>query len=181
MAWLRRIGLLLLLGCAFHSSAGAASFDKAVGLFAAEKVRAENDVAVLQLLQEKDMPAFIRGIRLYGSARAAFENLLTALQKRVTSGDDISGDKTLHDQLSTAVEQRVELSQHINDSIAKHYGDEGLKGVGGIAVASELASKLLSAAVEIWQAYQEYNIDQRDQLLKQLDVLKWDSFAELAS
>lgn len=177
----RRIGLLLLLLGAIQSPAVAASFDEAMGLFAAEKVSAENDVAVLKLLQEKDTAAFIRGIRLYGAARSAFENLLTTLKSRVSAGDDIRDDDSLRKQLSAAVEQRLALSRHISQAIEKNYGDEGLKGAGGVAAGAEVVSNLLGAAVDIWRAYQEYQTEQREQLRDQLDALKWKSFAELAS
>ncbi len=130
----------------------------------------------LEMISKNDRDAYYEGVRLYAVAKAEFDGLIEQIKYDLTSGRDLDQSEAYKAALRTAVERRIAFTTYIDQRFP---GSDNEKQ-GGIAAALTTAGDLLAALTEvgeaIWNAYREAKKEDREELLHQLDDLKWKPF-----
>jgi hypothetical protein len=82
--------------------------------------------------------------------------------------------------LQAAVERRVEFTDFVSEQVIGK-GD-GQKGLGAaLATAAELLPAILEAGTAIWKEFRSVNDARRQEILDQLESLKWKPFFEIVA
>ncbi len=151
------------------------------GQLAREQSLSESYVGLLNQFGKEDVNVYARGIQLYAVAKADFDGLIEQLKNDLISGRKLNQSEQYKAALLTAVEHRIAFTTHIDKEIlAKDAGKRG-----GIAAVLTTVAALLPALTKvgeaIWNAYHKAKKDQRQQILDQLDGLKWKPFHEIGA
>src|SRR3954447_3584225 len=90
---------------------------QAVGRLARERSFAESGAGLLKRYAAGDPGAVLQGQKLYDTAKASFDELVTWLQTDLDAGTVPSASPELKQALATAVEQRLAFSRYIDGSV----------------------------------------------------------------
>jgi hypothetical protein len=153
---------------------------EAMGALAREKSAAEQYAVVLATVGKKDMATYLRGISLYAEAKAEFDGLIAQLVTGLRDGHDPTTSEAFKQALQRAAEKRIAFTTFVtNDVIGKIEGAKpGLPAI--IVVAPELIKAITDAGLSIWTAFHKVGKEKQDEILGDLERVKWRPFAALA-
>ena len=158
-----------------------ASDGQLFGQLAREQSLSESYVGLLNAFGKKDDNTYVKGIELYAVAKADFDGLIEQLKNDLIAGRKLDQSEAYKTVLRAAVEHRVAFTTHIAENVIT--GNKG-KRSGITAVLTTVASllpALTELGVAIWNAYRGAKKEQRQQILDQLDALKWKPFYEFTA
>jgi hypothetical protein len=153
-----------------------------VRVLAQEKSNSEEMARLLHTYARGKASKEAQGIKLYASARGAFNGLIEELKSDV----DRAQSPGVSDELNRAVRSAVDKSRAFAsyvDGVIPHDGrTKGLIDIAEILKGSaELFKSLVDGGLAIWDKFHERDKEQKDRLREQLDQLRWKSFAEATS
>ncbi len=144
-----------------------------------EQSFAEDYVGILKEYGKENFNKYARGIELYAEARNKFNGLIELMKHKLSEGDSFENSPDFDNTLKTAVDKRVSFTNYLSKEII---GDsEGTRG-GPMAIIGDVAKlidSLKGVGLAIWQEYRSVNDTRREELLDQLESLKWKSFHEI--
>ena len=83
--------------------------------------------------------------------------------------------------LKNAADQRVAFTSFVTDKIISDDPEKkNPLALAAIAVAPELIDALIKVGKTIWQEYRNVGKERKQEILDQLDTLKWKAFHEIA-
>ncbi|MDJ0784761.1 MAG: hypothetical protein QNJ22_22545 [Desulfosarcinaceae bacterium] len=188
LTFYRQIGIVAIsLMCitAAHAGdkvvTGTKNFAEAIGFMAEERSLAESYASILNEFGKEDVRNYAKGIRLYAEARAKFEGLIEQLEYEIKNNQSPGTSTTFDTKLNQAAKQRVAFTDFVNKKIIR---DDPVKKnpliIAGIAAAPELIEALKEVGKTIWQEYREADQQEQQEILDQLESMKWRDFSEIA-
>ncbi|WP_089725133.1 hypothetical protein [Candidatus Thiosymbion oneisti] len=152
---------------------------KAFGVLAREQSLAEGYVTMLNDFGRQDAGSYAEGIRLYASAKAEFDGLIARMSHDIIRRRPFDGSEQFQAVLERAVERRLDFTRHV-DAILDARGTSDTRSVKDyIRLPAELIAAIKDAAGAIWDKYWEIRDTRRQEILDQLEALKWKPFHEL--
>jgi hypothetical protein len=176
---------LLLAVTSLCGPARAAGFPEAVGLMKREQILGEANAGLLKTFAKYDTGTFARGIQLYALAQAHFNALIETLKAELIAGEALEDSQGFAVDLQRAANRRVDFTDFVEQKVLSRteQGTKSLAAVLGgadfIQSAADLITALNEAGLDIWRAYRAAEDEQRQQILDQLDSLKWRPFGEV--
>src|SRR5689334_19876162 len=107
------------------------SYQNAIGILARERELAESGARLLKGHATADAPAMARGEQLYGTAKAANDELIERLLVAVREGDDPGRSESLETAMGEAVERRLAFTKHVEAHLPR---TEGTRAVEWLAL-----------------------------------------------
>jgi hypothetical protein len=156
------------------------TFAEAVRVLEHERVAAEQYAVMLDRFGKADTGRYVQGITLYAEAKADFDGLIEALKTGVIQHHDLMRSPKFPAVLQAAAQKRIAFTSFVTDEVV---GDkEGGKGLlyDVIRVVPDLIKKLTESGISIWHEFRDAGKARRDQIIDQLDHLKWKAFADIA-
>ena len=176
VGWLR--ALLLLTIMSIFACTSAEETDGAADAFAAlarEQSLAESYAVLLDTMGKQDLSQYARGIAMYANAKADFDALIERMKYNLINQQPFDKDAKFDAILATAVERRVAFTEYVAE-IVETSGPGAKPGLAAIGAVATLVPVLTAAAKEIWTEYQKLQDDRRQQILTQLNSLKWQPY-----
>jgi hypothetical protein len=155
------------------------SWQLAVGRIAREKALSETGVALLKAYAAHDAAAMVEGQKLYGDAKAAFDELIATVMTGLAEHADAVPAAGLDPMLRAAVEKRKTFCARVDTALPKVEGArEGLalKDLLGIG---ETIKSLIDGAVTLWKEWKAGKAARRKAIEIQLQAQRWRSFADV--
>ncbi len=155
-------------------------FSKAIQLLANEQSLAESYAFILHEFGKEDLSNYATGIRLYADAKAKFDGLIEQLKYDVRSSQSPAASTTLDIKLNQAAKHWVAFTDFVTEEIIRD--DPGKKNpviIAGIAAAPDLIKALSEVGKTIWQEYRDADQQQKQEILDQLESMKWKGFSEI--
>lgn len=143
-------------------------FSEAIGVIAKERTRAEHWGSTLKRNYAKDTKEYKKGEALYVEAQAAFDGWIEQIKFDLRAGNDIEKS----DQYKKSLKEAAEKSQIFINYV------EVLTTKGGELIPLVL-NALINAGREIYDEYRREKERRREEIIKNLDQLKWKSFDEI--
>jgi len=152
---------------------------EAVKVLEREKSTAEQYAVMLDQFGKADTSRYVRGISRYAEAKADFDGLIEALKTDLVQRRDPTGSSAFGEALQLAAERRIVFTNFVDEVIGHK---EGAKTwiYEVVRVVPDLVKALTGAGISIWREFRNAGKARRDQILDQLDHLKWKAFADLA-
>ncbi len=140
---------------------------------------AESYVFMLKEFCKNDLQKYGQGIVLYAGAKAEFEGLIEMMKNRLINGKPFDGSDDFNNIVKTAVEKRISFTGYIeNDVIGKQRGSKNpLLTI--VSNASELIKAITDVGKTIWNEYRSVTDARKQELINQLETLKWKPFSEI--
>jgi hypothetical protein len=152
----------------------------AVGVLERERSAAEQYAVILDRFGKTDTTRYVQGITRYAEAKADFDGLIEALKADLVQRRDPTTSPSFSEALRVAAEKRIAFTSFVADEVV---GDkEGGKGLlyDVVRVVPDLVKALTEAGIGIWREFRDARQARRDQILDQIDHLKWKAFADIA-
>jgi hypothetical protein len=151
----------------------------AVRVLEREKAAAEQYAVILDTHGKTDMTRYVQGITRYAEAKADFDGLIEALKTDLVQRRDPTGSPRFGETLRTAAEKRIAFTSFVEEVVGDN--KEGARGwiYDVVRVVPDLVKALTEAGISIWREFRDAHQARRDQILDQLDHLKWMAFADL--
>jgi hypothetical protein len=151
----------------------------AVRVLEREKSAAEQYAVMLDRFGKADTTRYVQGITRYADAKADFDGLIEGLKTDLVQRRDPTGSPRFGGALQRAAEKRIAFTTFV-DEVVGH--KEGAKTwiYDVVRVVPDLVKALTEAGISIWREFRDAGKARRDQILDQLDHLKWMDFADLA-
>ena len=162
-----------------HQSAPM-TLSEAVGVLERERSAAEQYAVILDRFGKNDASRYVQGISRYAEAKADFDGLIEALKTEIIQHQDPMKSPKFGAALQAAAEKRIAFTAFVTDQIV---GDkEGARTLlyDVIRVVPDLIKKLTESGIAVWHEFRDAGKVRRDQILDQLDHLKWKAFADIA-
>jgi hypothetical protein len=156
------------------------SLSEAVGVLEHERSAAEQYAVMLDRFGKADISRYVQGISRYAEAKADFDGLIEALKTELIQHHDPMRSPNFPAALQAAAEKRIAFTAFVADEVV---GDkEGSRSLlyDVIRVVPDLIKKLTESGISIWHEFRDAGQARRDQILDQLDHLKWKAFADIA-
>jgi len=170
-------------GCMTNSTGPASqttpmTLADAVRVLERERSAAEQYAVALDRFGKADTARYVQGIGRYADAKAEFDGLIEALKTEIVQRRDPTGSPRFGESLERAAEKRVAFTSFV-DEVVGH--KEGAKTwiYDVVRVVPDLVTALTGAGISIWREFRDASRARRDQILDQLDHLKWKDFAYL--
>lgn len=165
-------------GGSHAGEAGAETKKDVFQVLGREQSLAETYVSFLNQYGKEDFNKYGKGIKLYAEAKGEFDGLIESMKNKLIHGGSFENAPEFDATLKTAVDKRVYFTSFIEKEIMS--GKEGTKGfLSAVGDAKELISLIMEAAKTFWQEYQKIKEDRRQELIGQLNALKWKNFHEI--
>ena len=151
----------------------------AVGVLEREKSAAEQYALVLDRFGKTDTTRYVQGITRYAEAKADFDGLIEALKTDLVQRRDPTASPRFSEALRVAAEKRIAFTNFVEEVV----GDkEGARGwiYDVVRVVPDLVKALTDAGISIWREVHDAHQARRDQILDQIEHLKWKAFADIA-
>lgn len=151
----------------------------AVRVLERERSAAEQYAAMLDTHSKADASRYVQGISRYAEAKADFDGLIEALKTDLVQRRDPTSSPRFGEALQTAAEKRIAFTTFVEEVV----GDkEGARGwiYDVVRVVPDLVKALTEAGIGIWREFRDAHQARRDQILDQIDHLKWKAFADIA-
>jgi hypothetical protein len=158
---------------------GPMKLDDAVRVLERERSAAEQYAVILDRHGKTDTSRYVQGITRYAEAKADFDGLIEALKIDLVQHRDPTGSPRFGEALRLAAEKRIAFTTYVEEVT----GDkEGTKGwiYDVVRVVPDLVKALTDAGISIWREFRDAHQARRQQILDQIDRLKWKAFADLA-
>jgi hypothetical protein len=156
------------------------SFSDAVQVLAREQSAAEQYAVMLDRFGKTDPRCYVQGISRYAEAKADFDGLIEALKTDLIQHRDPMRSPKFPAALQAAAEKRIVFTSFVADEVvSKKEGSRTLL-YDVIRVVPDLIKKLTESGISIWHEFRDAGKARRDQILNQLDHLKWKAFADIA-
>jgi hypothetical protein len=169
---------LVFMGCATAQEKN--NFSEAIGFFAKEQSLAENYAVILKEFGKEDIKNYAEGIRLYAEGKAEYDGLIEQLQYDLKAGKALDGSAAFQNKLKNAADKRVAFTSFVTDKIIRDDPErKNPLAIAAIGLAPELIEALTKAGKTIWQEYRNVNKERKQEILDQLDALKWKAFHEI--
>jgi hypothetical protein len=138
----------------------------------------EQYAVMLDRFGKTDTARFVQGITHYAEAKADFDGLIEALKTDLVQRRDPTTSSRFGEALRVAAEKRIAFTSFVEEVIGNK---EGAKGwiYDAIRVVPDLVRALTDAGVTIWREFHDARKARRDQILNQIDHLKWKAFADI--
>jgi hypothetical protein len=152
----------------------------AVRVLEREKSAAEQYAVLLDRFGKTDTTRYVQGITRYAEAKSDFDGLIEALKTDLIGHRDPTGSPRFAEAMRIAAEKRIAFTSFVADEVV---GDrEGGKSLlyDVVRVVPDLVKALTEAGINIWREFRDAGRARRDQILDQLDHLKWKVFADIA-
>lgn len=160
--------------------AGAEAKKDVFQVLGREQSLAESYAAFLNGHGKEDFTKYGKGIKLYSEAKADFDGLIESMKSHLIKNEPFDDSKDFADALKSATDKRIAFSSFIVEEVMSGVGG-GTKGLPKAALggAKELISAITEAAKTFWQEYHKVKEDRRQELIGQLNALKWKNFHEI--
>jgi len=166
-------------GCA--AAQEKSDFSEAIGFLAKEQSLAQSYVSILNEFGKDDLKNYAEGIRLYADAKGEFDGLIEQLKYNLKAGKALDDSSDYQSVLKNAADQRVAFTSFVTDKIISDDPErKNPLALAAIAVAPELIDALTKVGKTIWQEYRNVGKERKQEILDQLDTLKWKAFHEIA-
>lgn len=152
---------------------------KEEGTIAEQKSRAEGKVGILNTAYKNKQISrhkYTEGINLYNEAKAAYDRWITELQSKIRSGGKLNVLEYDAD-IGKAVQKADLFNNQVDEWL--HLKPKGIIPVGGPDYVAALVSALADAALKIFERSKEADHQEREDLIKELDHLKWKPFDQV--
>jgi len=153
------------------------SYSDAIRVLKKEQSQAESYMALLNTMGKENTQLYGQGIMLYADAKAEFDGLIEKMQSDLKSGKEPAASSEFDALLKTAVDRRVAFTSFISKQVVGKTS-EGIK-FPWLATAGELLPELVDAAKYIWEEYRNSKQSRRQEILDELEGLKWKPFHEI--
>src|SRR3954471_914834 len=176
-----RLGRRAVIAAILVAGTGSAeeapiTLGQAVGRLARERSFAESGAGLLKRYAVSDPAAMLQGQKLYDTARASFDELVTWLQTDLDAGTVPTASPELQQALQAAVEQRLAFSRYVDGAVKAEPGaragalDALAQGAGAIVKG------VLDGALAIWQEYHKADQLRRQAITNRIDAQRWKPF-----
>ncbi len=189
--FLRPAALAVCFATLLHMLAGLpvgaqeGGFADALGLMKREQTLGEANAGLLKTFARDDTATLARGILLYAEAQAEFNALIETLKAELNTEGALSDSEGFTDVLQNAADRRVIFTDFVEKKVLSRIEDgtkslaTALGGGDVLENAAELITALKDAGLDIWREYRAADKEQQQQILDQLDTLKWRSFGDV--
>ena len=151
----------------------------AVRVLGRERSAAEQFAVILDTHGKSDTSRYVQGITRYAEAKADFDGLIEALKTDLVQRRDPTGSPRFREALRLAAEKRIAFTSFVEEVAGDREGARGwIYDV--VRVVPDLVKALTEAGISIWHEFRDAHQARRDQILDQLDHLKWKAFADIA-
>ena len=156
------------------------TLSEAVGVLEHERSAAEQYAVMLDRFGRADTSRYVQGISRYAEAKATFDGLIEALKTELIQHHDPMKSLNVPPALQAAAEKRIAFTTFVADEVVGN--KEGGRGLlyDVIRIVPDLIKKLTELGISIWHEFRDTGKARRDQILDQLDHLKWKAFADIA-
>jgi len=171
---------LVIMGSGSSALAVGLSYSEAINHLKKEQSQAETYAVVMNVMKPvgtTDLNKYARGILLYGDAKAEFDGLIEQMKAELMSGNAPETSPKFEQVLHNAVDRSVAFKTYVANEFVGT--DEGKKGLGKVLLGKDLLPLLIDTAKGIWTEYREASKERKQEILAQLDALKWKPFHEL--
>jgi hypothetical protein len=152
---------------------------EAVRVLERERSAAEQYAVILDRHGKGDTGRYVQGITRYAEAKADFDGLIEALKTNLIQGRDPTSSLELGEALRVAAEKRIAFTSLVEQVIGDSEGARGWV-YDAVRVVPDLVRALTEAGIGIWREFRGAGKARRDEILDQLDHLKWRPFADIA-
>ena len=162
-------------------SEGAApmSLADAIRVLERERSAAEQFAMLLDAHGKADASRYVQGITRYAEAKADFDGLIEALKTDLVQRRNPTSSPKFGGALQSAAEKRIAFTNFVEDMIGTKEGARSwIYDV--VRVVPDLVKALTDAGISIWREFRDAHQARRDQLLDQIEHLKWKAFADIA-
>jgi hypothetical protein len=150
----------------------------AVQVLERERSAAEQYAVILDSHGKADTNRYVQGITRYAEAKADFDGLIEALKTDLVQHRDPTASPRFGEALRLAAERRIAFTNFVDEVIGNKEGARSwIYDV--VRVVPDLVKALTDAGISIWREFRDVGKARRDQILDQLDHLKWKPFADL--
>ena len=157
------------------------NFPEAIGILAKEQSLAENYAVILKEFGKEDIKNYAEGIRLYAEAKAEYDGLIEQLIYNLKADKALDTSPDFQNKLKNAADKRVAFTSFVTDKIIRDDPErKNPLAIAAIGLAPELLDALTKVGKTIWQEYRNVNKEQKQEIVDQLDTLKWKAFHEIA-
>jgi hypothetical protein len=134
---------------------------------------------LLRTIKKTDPAGYERGVGLYMDSEMRFNGLIEELKVDLIAGEDLARSAKFGAELQELAETRVAFTTFV-----KQERRDKLKGArADLPDVAKTVTELVKAATDtilsIWKAYHENDEKRREELLNELEHLKWQPFSEL--
>jgi len=151
----------------------------AVRVLERERSAAEQFAVLLDAQGKADASRYVQGIKRYAEAKADFDGLIEALKTDLVQHRDPTGSPKFNNALQSAAEKRIAFTNFVEEIIGSKEGARSwIYDV--VRVVPDLVKALTDAGISIWREFHDAHQARRDQLLNQIEHLKWKAFADIA-
>jgi hypothetical protein len=174
------IAAIPLLRWSAAHTADAPAFSDAVAVLERERSVAEQYAVILATVGRKDVNQYVRGIQLYADAKAEFDGLIAALRLNLIEGNNPARSPKFSTALQAAAEKRIAFTNFVSDHVVGRI--EGAKPglLDAVKVVPDLVKAITDAGLAIWDTFRKGSKERREEILAEIDRLRWRSFADLA-
>lgn len=157
------------------------NFSEAIGFLAKEQSLAENYAVILKEFGKENIKNYAEGIRLYAEAKAEYDGLIEQLIFNLKEDQALETSPAFQSKMENAADKRVAFTSFVNDKIIRDDPErKNPLAIAAIGLAPELIDALTKAGKTIWQEYRNVKKEKKQEILDQLDTLKWKAFHEIA-
>jgi len=151
----------------------------AIRVLERERSAAEQYAVLLDSHGKADTNRYVLGITRYAEAKADFDGLIEALKTDLVQHRDPTRSPRFSEALRLAAEKRIAFTNFVDEVVGNKEGARTwIYDV--VRVVPDLVKALTDAGISIWREFRDIGKARRDQILDQLDHLKWKPFADIA-
>ena len=144
-----------------------------------EQSLAESYVHMLNEFGKNDLNTYAKGIELYVEAKAEFNGLIEFMKNKLIKAEPFDKSPDFHETMKNAVDRRMSFTTYIKEQILSKHADEKGFATDIMGGTGELITALTGAGKTIWQEYRVVKDSQKNELLDQLEALKWKAFHQI--
>lgn len=157
------------------------SWQGAVGSLAREKELAETAAGLLKAYASRDAAAMIEGQKLYGAAKAAFDELIAMVMTGLAENADGIPTDALEPTLRAAIERRKAFCDRVDAALPKVEGAKEALSLKDLLGIGETIKNLIDGAVSIWKEWKAGKAARRKAIETQLQAQRWRAFADISA
>ena len=153
---------------------------EAMALLEHERAVAEDMAALLKEFKQHDLKVYAEGVQLYADARGEFNGLIEQIKHGLIAEEHFEQSAEFTRRLKIAVNRRVAFTRHVDEKLIQVLPSNGTKGLPSTLFAdpAKLINAITEAAKGLWQEYRKVKDSTREEMLTQLEEVKWSSFSK---
>lgn len=180
IAALYAIAILQLTTCYSVPAKESSKYSESIRILAREQSLAEGYANLLKEYGKKTPEKYARGIELYVKAKAEYDGLIEQMRYHLTKGQPLDEKGEYGQIIKNAADQRIAFTNFVSDEIIGK--EQGRRfPVPVFTTVKELASVLVDVGKAIWEEYHKAVTQEKQEILTQLNSLKWKSFDKIGS